>query len=241
MNRCVLHSASLFYPTDCGSSDGLLNCSRLSGNCIKCARPVKWTRDLFCVNSCVSCRGFAPCRSKQCGKCFILDLTVHFPIKRVEYAAENKASNQDQERLENGWAPKHQKANDFKQARGGDHLQVPYECMLCVFWKLRGRDPTRSNPQDHLLQACITREILTRAILDAFWSRAEGTVTGYAQKAEKMVEFLQLVGLEGPFKYTQQLLWSDHCGYEVAIEILLYSRREGKNTDHLQYDTIRSF
>ena len=105
-----------------------------------------------------------------------------------------------------------------------------------MFQKLKRRDPTRANPQDKLLKACITRPIL-----DGFWSRAEGTVTGYSRKADKMVEFSRLVGLDGPFRNTQVLPWYDHCGYEVAIKILLYSRREGQNSENLQYDTIWSF
>lgn len=113
---------------------------------------------------------------------------------------------------------------------------MPYECELCVFRKLKSRDPTQSNPKDILLRACIKR-----AILDSFWSRATGTVEGYSRKAARMVEFSQMVGLGGPFVHTKQLPWEDHCGYEVAVEILLYSRKEGRNSRFLQFDTIRSF
>ena len=50
-------------------------------------------------------------------------------------------------------------------------MLVPYECPMCVFQKIKGRDRISERPQDTLLIDCITR-----AILDAFWSRALGTV-----------------------------------------------------------------
>jgi hypothetical protein len=50
----------------------------------------------------------------------------------------------------------------------------------------------------------------------------------------------KLVGLEGPYNHEGPLPGFDHCGYEVAIEILLYSRRQGKHSrTNLQFDTIR--
>ena len=42
-----------------------------------------------------------------------------------------------------------------------------------------------------------------------------------------------LVGLEG-------LPSHDHCGYKVAIQMLVYSKRPGENArSHLQFETIR--
>ena len=83
---------------------------------------------------------------------------------------------------------------------------------------------------------CIIREIL-----DAFWSRSEGTVRGYLRKALQMIEFFNTVGLKGPFKFRKLLLWYDHYGYKVAVEMLLYSRCPGKHAEYMQFDTIRSF
>ena len=83
---------------------------------------------------------------------------------------------------------------------------------------------------------------IIRAILDAFWSRAEGTVSGYARNARKMIEHSETAGLYVPFRHSAQLPWEDHCGYEVAVEMLLYSRKEGKNSkDYMQFDTVRVF
>ena len=90
---------------------------------------------------------------------------------------------------------------------------------------------------DRLLTDCIQR-----AILDAFWSRSTSTVKGYARQVRKMLEFSDIVGLEGPFRHTKLMPWRDHSGYEVAIAMLLFSRRKGKHSvNHMQFDTVRSF
>ena len=150
--------------------------------------------------------------------------------------AENRVRAEDMERLQDAWGDHHRNRMDFLRARNGDHLLIPFECTLCVFRKLTKRNPSAVNPQDVLLQDCITR-----AILDAFWSRSSGTVTGYSRKATQMVEFSALVGLQGPFTVSAPLPDYDHCGYEVAVEMLLYSRRPGRHSNHMQFDTVRSF
>ena len=124
---------------------------------------------------------------------------------------------------------------DYMKARDGDSILVPFECDLCVFRKLRQHNPVSSNPQDVLLLACIRR-----MNLDAFWSRASSTSRGNRDKVRQMLSFSDIVGLNGPFRHEGPFPNFDHCGYEVAIGMLLYSTNTGKlHSDHLQYDTIR--
>ena len=77
--------------------------------------------------------------------------------------------------------------------------------------------------------------------LDAFWSRETSTVKSNARRAKRMIELSNLVGLPGPFCYTDRNPEYDHVGYEVAIEILLLSRRPGRHSStHTQFDTLRT-
>ena len=139
--------------------------------------------------------------------------------------------------MQEAWKDRHRKKSDFMHARNGDHLLVPYECPTCVFRKLRGASPNSRSHSDTLLMDCIKR-----AILDAFWSRSSSTVTGYARQTRKMLDFSETVGLQGPFWHTELTPWRDHCGYEVAVLMLLYSRRQGKNVkENMQFDTVRNF
>jgi hypothetical protein len=100
---------------------------------------------------------------------------------------------------------------------------------------MRGHSPREANPVDGLLLACIRR-----INLDAFWSSATATVNGNREKINMSLRMSRLVGLDGPYNHAGPLPSHDHCGYEIAIEILLYSRRQGKlSKSNLQFDTIR--
>jgi hypothetical protein len=97
--------------------------------------------------------------------------------------------------MRQAWGKKHRASNDFLVARDGDHLLVPFECDLCIFQKLQGRNPVLTNPQDSLLIACIRR-----ANLDLFWNRAKGTAGGNRDKVAFGIKMLGLVGLLGPYE-----------------------------------------
>ena len=117
---------------------------------------------------------------------------------------------------------------DYLKARDGDSILVPFECDLCVFRKLRQENPVSSNPQDDLLLACIRR-----MNLDAFWSRSSSTIRGNRDKVRQMLSFSDIVGLNGPFRHEGPFPNFDHCGYEVAICMLLYSTNTGLSLIHI--------
>jgi hypothetical protein len=80
---------------------------------------------------------------------------------------------------------------------------------------------------------------IRRVNLDAFWSRTEHTVSGNTSNLRKGLELSRLLGLDGPYVHSGPLPEHDHCGYEVAIQMVLYSRQPGVNAeDHLQLDSI---
>eukprot|EP00978_Attheya_sp_CCMP212_P011834 scaffold29388_cov54-Attheya_sp.AAC.2 len=111
---------------------------------------------------------------------------------------------------------------------------ISLECDLCIFRKLRRRNPDNTSPTDKLLQSCIRR-----MNLDAFWSRSTATVSGHKDNLNQTLKFSRLLGMEGPFIQDGPLPGHDHCGYEVAADMLLYSRsKEKNNNDYVQFDTI---
>lgn len=94
---------------------------------------------------------------------------------------------------------------------------VPFECDLCIFWKLKGREPvSESSDQDKVLLKCICR-----VNLDAFWSRMSSTVSTNKAKVRSGIKLLESVGLGGPYVVTSRFPEWDHCGYEVAIQMVL--------------------
>ena len=174
-----------------------------------------------------------------CGKCYTSNPEVHFHVRPPGYDQEEggeKTDPKDVARMEAAWHKNHQAEDAFLVARNGDHALVPFECDLCVFRKLTRRNgPNSKNPQDQLLSA-----LIRRVNLDAFWSRASSTVKGNAARLRKGIALSAMVGLEGPYIHEGPLPGHDHCGYEVAIQMVLHSRQSGVNSaDHLQMETIR--
>ena len=139
------------------------------------------------------------------------------------------------ERIGGAWGKQLRDPSDFRVGRRGDHILTPFECDLCVFRKLRKTDPEKRNPQDKLLLG-----VIRRMNLDAFWSRASGTVLQNADRAKMGIELSSMLGLQGPYEDTGNYPPHDHCGYEIAAVILMHSRRPGKySSGYTQYQTIR--
>jgi hypothetical protein len=171
-----------------------------------------------------------------CGECYSSDPVVSFFVNRLENdGGEKEKDPRDRTRLAKAWGSKRRPADAFLRARDGDHALIPFECDSCIFHKLKGASPREGNPIDGLLLGCIRR-----ANLDAFWSSATATVNGNRDKLAMGIEMSGLVGLAGPYLHEGPLPGFDHCGYEVAVQMLLYSKRPGKySKSHLQFDTIR--
>ncbi len=55
---------------------------------------------------------------------------------------QGEMNDADMDRMSNVWRIDPVDLNRFQKARTGDHLMVAFECDLCVFWKLFGREPT---------------------------------------------------------------------------------------------------
>jgi hypothetical protein len=137
---------------------------------------------------------------------------------------------------------------------------VAFECDLCVFRKLFRCNPIITS--EEAVSASITSEVLRelhghspiltqandikaaatirRMILDSFWSRASSTVRANAKIIQKGCELSASLGLEPLYLEPGPLPPFDHCGYRVAIQMLLASQESGRYSSvYKQFDTIR--
>ena len=206
------------------------------GNCKECGSQKTWTQGLFCANFGNSLGNSRPCRSVWCPGCYSSDpnLKFHTAIREGE-GLDPTGQIDDEDRMESVWRTKQSDRFEFAQARRGDHLMVQFECDGCIFFKLRKRLPISGNAQDQLLLGCIRR-----VVLDSFWSRARTTVERHAGKIDQCLALSKTVGLSGPYLEPGPLPPYDHCGYEVAIQMVLQSRAPGKySSSYQQWDTIR--
>jgi hypothetical protein len=114
---------------------------------------------------------------------------------------------------------------------------ISFECDICIFCKLWDQSaPDLYNPIDSLLMLSIRR-----MNLDALWSRASSTVEGNAGMVARCLRHSKLLGLTGPYSAIGPLPYYDHCGYEVALQLLTDSRERGSyQLTHKQFDTIRN-
>ena len=141
----------------------------------------------------------------------------------------------DEDRMRSGWASRAEDSTRFRSGRDGDDLLVSFECDECIFWKLyRGR-PDLNRKEHVFAMACIRR-----INLDAFWSRAKSTVVANTAQARKMIASCKRMNLQGPFYPPGPLPLDDHCGYEVALLMVVASLEKGRYSNtHKQWDTIR--
>ena len=171
---------------------------------------------------------FPPCHQMWCGKCYTSESGSLFHTASaltLGPAKENEREREEEKnKLRTVWEGKLRDKKDFQVGRDGDHLMVPFECDLCIFRKLRGTDPGTNSSQDHLLEKCIRR-----INLDAFWSRARSTVYQNKRQLLNSLDLSSMVGLQGSYEHMGPYELDDHCGYEVAITILLYSLKKGKH------------
>lgn len=159
-----------------------------------------------------------------CAKCYTSDREVTFFVKEPE----------DDEGIP--WK-RARDDNRLHVGRNGDHVSTPFQCDLCVFRLLRKSEPDHTSAQDSLLLACIRR-----VNLDAFWSREKSTVEGNFNAMKRAIRLSESMGLDGGYPAPGPFPLFDNCGYEVAIQMVLASKRPGRNAgSYTQFDTIRTY
>ena len=232
----LLLSVSLFYRLHHGTYKGHQKCSLWHGKCDKCAKNIRWTQGVFCANYWWKWGDFPPCKKAWCGKCYTSNHQIKFHIDHLDNSAFDDVGTEDKTRLEAAWSRKHYSKTDYNEARNGDHIMTPFECDYCIFIKLRGHYPNYQNHSDRLLLGCIRR-----ANLDAFWSRSSATVNRNRNLINQQLSLSERLGLKGPFLHEGPMPSHDHCGFEIAVSMLLKSKdTNGKHSkSYLQFDTIR--
>jgi hypothetical protein len=164
-----------------------------------------------------------------CASCYIARAKDEYPIGKLANANENDDGLVDDE-IED-----QRDVNNFRYARRGDNFMCPFQCDLCHFRNITGRNPGSNYGCDLLLLVAIRR-----AVLDSFWARAESTVVNNFRDLKKFKTIgKDKFGLDtilpemGPFPL------EDTWGMGVAVVILERSMDKGVYKDTLQFQTAR--
>lgn len=88
---------------------------------------------------------FPQCRNVWCGSCYQKKPSNPFPIKDLLEEEQHLETEDGREQ-------------DYRLARNGDHLMgIPFECDLCHFRNVVGRDPVWGQAKDEYTLICIRR------------------------------------------------------------------------------------
>jgi hypothetical protein len=122
----------------------------------------------------------------------------------------------------------------FQHGRDGDHLLLSFQCGLCHFRNMEGRNPIAGKALDDRVMM-----LIRRATLDSFWSREPATVRGTLRNGGRLEDIVDQLGLSpvlgamGPFPV------ADVTGMKLAVAMLVRSLDPGKTERYVQFGTVR--
>jgi hypothetical protein len=123
----------------------------------------------------------------------------------------------------------------FRSGRNGDHLMTEFQCPLCHFRNIYGRNPRENDAMDSL----VLEVYLPRAILDGFWSRESSTVNANRRDFEKLIRSHTKFGMARALPKLGPKPLSDLAGMSCAVSFLDRAQDPGNNEETLQYGTAR--
>ena len=136
MNLSLLALVSPFLGTSRGDCAEHQSFWTWRSNCVKCGRPNRAPKDLFCANFGAS---QGSCRRSWCGSCYEAPKDLKFQIA----VPENDEGSP--------WKKRKDEAR-FLDARNGDMLCSPFQCDTCWFINLTKREPSAlSHNDEHLM------------------------------------------------------------------------------------------
>ena len=202
-----------------------------TGICAKpgCNRHLRNGSGVFCNNFWAPRGAFPPCRKCWCAGCYKERPELIFP-GRTDGRVEEE--DDDDPELVVG----KEEEDRYRTARDGDHLLAPFECDLCSFRNLQGRDPVATSPQDGTLLATIRR-----VRLDVFWAREPSTVRGVLNTLRRDRQVArEAFGIAHPFPYRSPFPLEDKQGLLTACCFLMASLRKGITARTVQWDSARA-
>jgi hypothetical protein len=114
----------------------------------------------------------------------------------------------------------------------------PFQCDICHFRNLKGRDPLRGDYTDRNLLTAIRR-----SNLDSFWARASSTVSGNLNTMRNIVRTMRdKYGVSSELRYFQPQgphPLEDTFGMFASCVMLEHSLNPGINEANVQFGTIR--
>ena len=114
-------------------------------------------------------------------------------------------------------------------------LLNPFQCDLCWFRNLKGRNPDVNKMEDESLMSCIRR-----VNLDMLWSVSSSTVASTVGNVKKGLRMCDEMGIEPTYASLGPWPVKDEVGFTVGLQMVKASLIPGKYSQtYQQFDTIR--
>ena len=133
----------------------------------------------------------------------------------------------------NVWHSEGARLKRLNQGAAGAHLILPFQCELCWFRNLEGKDP-EPGVHDQAI-ACIRR-----SNLDSIAGRAPSTIRGHLMETRAIVERAEMFGVSVPLHALGPLPVGDPYGMGIAVAMQIKSViAKGRIVSNPQFSTIR--
>jgi hypothetical protein len=133
----------------------------------------------------------------------------------------------------NTWHQEEGRLRRLNQGVEGAHLCTSFQCELCWFRNLTGKDPT-PGVHDMALRC------LRRCNLDNFAGRAPSTIRGHKLEIFTLLRNFESVGMPLPLQPLGPLPVGDSVGMGIALGMQLKSiTAKGRIVDSVQFSTVR--
>ena len=133
----------------------------------------------------------------------------------------------------NVWHQEGVRLRRLNQGTEGAHLCSPFQCELCWFRNLVGKDPVLGVHDQAIY-------LIRRSNLDNMAGRAPSTIRGHLMETLTMVQNFERVGLPLPLQPLGPMPLGDSTGMGIAIGMQLKSiTAKGRIVQNPQYATVR--
>ena len=133
----------------------------------------------------------------------------------------------------NVWHQEGARLRRLNQGAEGAHLCSPFQCELCWFRNLEGKDPV-PGVHDRVIY------LIRRSNLDNMAGRAPSTIRGHLMETLTLVQNFDAYGLTPPLQPLGPLPLCDSTGMGIAIGMQLKSiTAKGRIVANPQYATVR--
>jgi len=127
----------------------------------------------------------------------------------------------------NPWHNEEARRQQMMEGVEGSHLRIPFQCKLCWYWNLEGRNPTLG--RDNVYLTCIHQ-----ANLDSMLGKSPLTIRAHRSQTLASLQNAMRIGKTPAYHPRGPFPVGDPVGMSLAVDMLLKSLvAKGRILDHV--------